>query len=412
MNPIEMSPIDANGRRKRVLVAMSGGVDSSVVAAVLKEQGYDVIGVTMQVWDYTQKSSCDVDEGNGTCCSSLDVDDARAVADKLDIPFYVINCETQFRTTVIDNFVKDYLAARTPIPCVNCNTFLKFDHLIQKMKELNCDYLATGHYAQIMTGANGQSQIVTSSDDWKDQTYFLFTLNKELLPKLMFPIGSWVKPELRAYAEKAGLAVARKKDSTGICFIGKEGYSAFIESEVSKEELRPGTIRKFPSGEVLAQHEGIHKFTIGQRRGLGVATGEPAFVVKIEVDGNEGTVWLGDESYLFSKELIVEKLNWLDSVETGETVRVKIRYAHKGSDAIVDKQSDGRVILRFFEPQRSVTPGQAAVFYRGQQLVGGGWIVGKLNDPLDQVEVLADEANLQPLRVKAQKATVGVSAHV
>lgn len=386
--------MENTNRKKRVLVAMSGGVDSSVAAAVLKEQGFDVIGVTMQVWDYTQTLSCDVDEGNGTCCSSLDVDDARAVADKLDIPFYVINCEAQFRTTVIDNFVKDYLAARTPIPCVNCNTFLKFDHLVQKMKELDCDYLATGHYAQVLPGPGGQPQIITSSDDWKDQTYFLFTLNKELLPKLMFPIGNWVKPELRAYAEKTGLAVARKKDSTGICFIGKEGYSAFIENEVPKSELRPGLIRKYPTGEILAQHDGIHKFTIGQRRGLGVATGEPAYVVKIEVSEEEGavptgTVWLGDEKYLFSTELLVERLNWLDEVSDGEVVKVKIRYAHKGSDAIVVKRDDGTVILRFFEPQRSVTPGQAAVFYRGKQLLGGGWIVKKLES--------ADEINASPV---------------
>lgn len=358
-------------KKERVLVAMSGGVDSSVAAAVLKEQGYDVVGVTMQVWDYSA-NHCAIEEGSGTCCSSLDVDDARSVADKLEIPFYVINCEAKFKASVIDPFVASYLQGETPIPCVNCNTYLKFDHLIQKMKELNCDYLATGHYAKIVRGADGRAQIVTSSDSWKDQTYFLFTLKPEIVEKLMFPVGDWQKPELRAYAEKLGLSVARKKDSTGICFIGKSGYAGFIESQTKPEQLVSGILRRYPTGEVIGEHAGVHNFTIGQRKGLGIAVGTPVYVVKIDVE--TGTVWMGDEEHLYSQELTVKDLNWLDQCANGEVVRAKIRFAHRGADARVHREADGRVRLEFFEKQRAVTVGQAAVFYRDNQLLGGGWI--------------------------------------
>jgi tRNA-specific 2-thiouridylase len=357
--------------KKRVLVAMSGGVDSSVAAAILQEQGYDVVGVTMQVWDYTV-NQCATDEGNGTCCSSLDVDDARAVADKLGIPFYVINCEDKFKETVIDDFVSQYLKGETPIPCVNCNTYLKFDHLIQKMEELDCDYLATGHYARIEKNAAGRSVIVTSSDNWKDQTYFLFTLKPEIVDKLMFPVGQWQKADLRAYAEKLGLGVARKKDSTGICFIGKTGYAGFIESQVPKSELKPGVIRAVGSEQILGEHTGIHNFTIGQRKGVGIATGAPMYVVKI--DPVTHTVWMGDESLLYSDALDVRDLNWLDEVPDGAEVLAKIRFAHKGALARLQHLPDGRVRLYFSEKQRAVTSGQAAVFYQDQHLLGGGWI--------------------------------------
>ena len=370
-SPTTSSPVVNTNSKGRVLVAMSGGVDSSVAAALLVEQGYEVIGATMQVWDY---SSCEIDEGNGTCCSSLDVDDARSVADKIGIPFYVLNCEAKFRNAVIDPFIQNYLNGKTPLPCVDCNTFLKFDHLIQKMKELDCDFLATGHYAQILPDAKGEASIQTSEDSWKDQTYFLFTLNKEILPRLLFPVGHLTKPEVRAYAEKVGLVVAKKKDSTGICFVGNMGYDKFIEGQVPAEVLakRRGLIKRFPTGVVMSQHSGIHKYTYGQSRGLGMDHHEKLFVLKIDPENN--TVWVGDEKYLYHQELDVENPHWLHDIEDGETLNVKIRYAHQGSPARVFKRGD-RLHIEFKEAQRAITPGQAAVFYKERQLMGGGWIV-------------------------------------
>ena len=378
INAEASNALHPDGRRKRVLVAMSGGVDSSVAAALLVEQGYDVVGMTMQVWDY---SECDIEEGNGTCCSSTDVDDARSVADRFDFPFYVANCEAKFQAFVIDPFISDYLEGKTPLPCVNCNTYLKFDHLVRKMKELNCDYLATGHYAKIET-VDGQSKIVTSTDDWKDQTYFLFTIDPELVPRLMFPIGHLKKEEVRKIGEEKGLIVARKKDSTGICFVGNKGYTSFIEGQVAKDLFKAGEVRLHPTGEVLAKHEGINNFTYGQRKGLGIATGEPVYVLKI--DSKTNTVWVGEEKYLFSEAARVVKPHFLDKVEDGERLKVKVRYAHKGSWARIRKNGD-ELKVEFEEPVRALTPGQAAVMYREHgneptgvpemQLVGGGWIV-------------------------------------
>lgn len=367
-------------KKKRVLVAMSGGVDSSVSAALLLDQGYDVVGATMQVWDYSKMRR---KQGKGTCCSSLDVEDARNVSNQLKIPFYVINCESEFQTEVIDPFLESYSKGKTPIPCIQCNTHLKFDHLLLKMRELECDYLATGHYAKIVykkkEGSKKTKPIIkVSSDDYKDQTYFLFTLQSHILPSLLFPVGHWNKTKVRDYAKKRGLSVALKKDSTGLCFIDrKEGYSHFIKKHILKKNKNSdfsGLLRKYPTGQILGSHQGIYGFTYGQRKGLGISSSMPLYVIDIE--SNTKTVWLGEEKYLYESETYVENPNFLDEFHSGEKLHIKIRFSHKGSLAKIKKEGN-YLHLKFDEPQRAITPGQAAVFYRNKELVGGGWIFKK-----------------------------------
>lgn len=359
-------------QKKRVLVAMSGGVDSSVAAGLLVEQGYEVIGATMQVWDYS-KNECSIDSTSGTCCSSLDVDDARSVAEKLGIPFYVLNCEAKFKTAVIDPFLKAYLEGSTPLPCVNCNTYLKFDHLIKKMKELDCDYLSTGHYAQVKVNDKGESLIETSEDTWKDQTYFLFTIEPQIISKLLFPVGGMKKDEVRRLAERMGFRVAKKKDSTGICFVGNRSYSEFIEENVNAETLRKksGVLKRFPSGEVLGEHSGIHQFTYGQSKGLGLTHHEKMFVIKI--DPQNFDVWVGDEKFLYRDSVEIVDSHFHSQVTEGEELLVKVRYSHQSARARIYKSNSGWK-FEFSEPQRAITPGQAAVMYRNKQLIGGGWI--------------------------------------
>ena len=353
---------------------MSGGVDSSVVAALLKDQGMDVIGATLQVWDYSKTNA---KQGLGTCCSHKDVQDARMVCDILNIPFYVLNTEEVFEKTVIEPFVSEYSEGKTPIPCLNCNSFLKFEYLVKKMEELECDYLATGHYAKIKKLKDGRMGLFKSLDSFKDQSYFLFTLPSSLLPRLLFPLESLSKDEVREIARQKALPVSAKKDSTGICFIGKGDYSEFVEKYNAKKgiALKGGDIKLFSTGEVLGSHSGIHHFTIGQRKGLGVSSNRPLFVIKIDKKTNE--VFLGDEEHLYARKAFLKDMAWLDEALPGEEVSVKVRFHDRGSLASLHKSEDS-YYLKFHEPKKAITPGQAAVIYRGAQVLGGGIIEKRL----------------------------------
>ena len=356
---------------RKVVVGMSGGVDSSVAAWLLKEQGYDVIGVTMQIW---QDEDTEVQEAEGGCCGLSAVDDARRVAMDLGIPYYVMNFKEEFRKNVMDYFVGEYVEGRTPNPCIACNRYVKWESLLRRSMAIGADYIATGHYAQIDRLPGGRYSLKTSVTASKDQTYALYNLTQDQLSHTLMPVGSYHKEEIRDMAERLGLPVAHKPDSQEICFIPDHDYASFIE-EYTGRELPPGNFVDL-DGNVLGRHRGITHYTVGQRKGLNLSMGRPVFVVEIRPDTNE--VVIGDNNDVFTNVLRCDKLNWMavDGLH-GKSMEVtaKIRYSHKGSPCTIREIGEGMVECRFHEPVRAVTPGQAVVFYDGDYVAGGGTII-------------------------------------
>ena len=357
--------------KKRIVVAMSGGVDSSVAAALLKEQGHEVIGMTMQIWDYS-KFTAQNGETFGSCCSLDDVYDARRVAQALDIPFYVVNFEKQFQQEVIDEFCNAYFSGRTPNPCVLCNQVLKFDLLLRRARELEADFLATGHYAVIEQDGQGGQVLRKGQDESKDQSYFLFTLTQEQMARVRFPLGSMSKDEVRGHAARFDLPVAEKAESQDICFVPDGDYVRFLEEERGAGRMDGEIVHV--SGKVLGRHRGTYRYTVGQRRGLGIAWPEPLFVVGIDAENHQ--VVVGEKVFLERGTLIVERCNWHIPVPP-QPLRAacRIRYRHREVPAVITPLADGRAEVHFDESQLGVTPGQAAVFYDEDRVLGGGWIL-------------------------------------
>jgi tRNA-uridine 2-sulfurtransferase len=364
-----------------IAVAMSGGVDSSAVAAMLRAEGHNVIGLTMQLWNQRRLAGHEgmPEQVTGRCCSLDDVYDARRVAQHIGIPYYVVNHEERFERDVVRPFVEEYVSGRTPIPCSLCNNHLKFDQLLIVARQIGADRVATGHYARVAYDeARGRWLLKRPADSSKDQTYFLFGLTQEQLSRTIFPLGDMTKPEVREIARQHGLALAEKPDSQEICFVPGGDYKRFIDAYLSeKGEALPETAGELvtTSGEVIGEHAGIHNFTVGQRKGLGVATGSPLYV--IQISGANKQVIVGGEEHLYSKTLRAHRINLIavDDVREPMRVSVKIRHRHEPAAAKLEKTGDDELLVTFDEPQRAITPGQAAVFYDGNIVVGGGWIV-------------------------------------
>lgn len=354
---------------KRVLLGMSGGVDSSVAAILLMEAGYEVIGATMKLWE--SKDECI----EGGCCNINSTMDAKRVCDKLGIPHYVLNFKYEFNKCVIEDFISEYKKCRTPNPCIECNKYLKFGAMLKKAKELNCDYIATGHYAKIEYSEKYKMNVLKKSNaGYKDQSYVLYNLPKEMTDKVLFPLGEFEnKAQIRKIAKEHGLAVASKPDSEDICFIPDGDYKKFLE-ENSSITQKPGNIVN-DKGEILGKHTGLYKYTIGQRKGLGISNKVPLFVKGFNIEKNELIV--GEENEIFTKETIVNDINLMiiDKLEEPMNVMAKIRYAAKEAKAIIYPLEGDKIKVEFEEPQRAITPGQSVVFYIDDIVLGGGKIV-------------------------------------
>jgi tRNA-specific 2-thiouridylase len=363
-----------------IAVAMSGGVDSSTVAAMLRADGHNVIGLTMQLWNQRRLAGREgmPESVQGRCCSLDDVYDARRVAQHLGIPYYVVNHEERFERDVIRPFVEEYVSGRTPIPCSLCNNHLKFDQLLIVAQQIGAERVATGHYARVaFDDARGRWLLKRPADSSKDQTYFLFGLTQEQLSRTIFPLGDMTKPEVRELARQHGLALAEKPDSQEICFVPGGDYKRFIDAYLAeKGEALPDTAGDLvtTNGDVIGEHGGIHNFTVGQRKGLGVATGSPLYV--IQISGANKQVIVGGEEHLYSRTLRARRVNLIamDDLREPMRVAVKIRHRHEPAAAMIERVGDDEILATFDEPQRAITPGQAAVFYDGDIVVGGGWI--------------------------------------